>query len=446
MERTGSAKKVGLKELVSLSRYYGRREEFVIAGGGNTSYKDDTYLFIKASGTTLAELSEAGLVRMRRDRLDAIWKRSYDRDPKKREAQALSDLLAAREAGEERRPSVETLLHELLRQRYVVHLHPSLVNGLTCARRGAQTAREIFGDGMIWIPVVNPGYVLACAVKEAIDRHLARRSGYPNLLFLENHGIFVAADTPEEIRSTYGRVMAALESRLTERPDLSERPPAEPALSATIAELIGRALGVAPVAPSAGAPPDGGCSLVLNREVASLVATKRSFAPLRSLSYTPDHIVYCGHEPVWVARPRSGRGARSAAALAPGERSGDLLRMRPPEAETGEPVDSPLDAAREAYAREISREVARYRRRNGHAPRVVAVQGIGLYVCGENASRLESARAMLRDAIRVAVYSRSFGGPRLMPRDKRDFIRGWEVEHYRASINAQRGKEPDREK
>jgi len=408
---------VALKELVELSRFYGKRKEFVIAGGGNTSFKDEAHLFIKASGTSLAEITEEGMVKMRRDRLDAIWSRRYDRDPARREAQALADLMDARVEGETKRPSVETLLHELLRHAYVVHTHPALVNGLTCARRGEKIAAELFPERMIWIPVVNPGYILARTVKQAIEQRLTR-GDYPNILFLQNHGVFVAADSPEEIRAIYGRIMANLESRLTARPDLTARPPDDPGLVGELSAAIARELAAASgAAGSGGAKSAGGAkgaggdaadkvAFVSNRETARLVASRRSFAPLRSLAYTPDHIVYCGHEPAWVGRPRRSGGKGS----------------------------NPLAAS---FAEEMARAVAAYRKRNGHPPRVIAVEGIGLFVWGESPAKLEAASAMLLDAVGVAVYSESFGGPRRMPDDKRDFIRGWEVEQYRAKINAE---------
>ena len=403
---------MALKELVELSRFYGKREEFVIAGGGNTSFKDDTHLYIKASGTTLAEITEDGMVKMRRDRLDAIWRRHYDRDAGRREAQALADLMEARVEGEKKRPSVETLLHELLRQPYVVHTHPSLVNGLTCGGRGEKIAGELFPERMIWIPVVNPGYILARTVKQAIERHLTHGT-YPSILFLQNHGVFVAADSPEEVRAIYGRIMANLESRLTVRPDLRTLSPDDPGLVTELSAAIARKLGAtAAGTPASGAAKGAGgggaaeVAFVLNRETSRLVASRRSFAPLRSLSYTPDHIVYCGHEPAWVGRPRRSGSKDVSPAAAP-------------------------------FAEEIARAVDAYRKRNGHPPRVIAVEGIGLFVWGESPAKLESARSMLLDAVRVAVYSESFGGPRRMPDDKRDFIRGWEVEQYRAKINAE---------
>ncbi len=399
---------MALKELVELSRFYGRREEFVIAGGGNTSYKDETHLFIKASGTTLAEITEDGMVKMRRDRLDAIWSRRYDRDPARREAQALADLMDARAEGETKRPSVETLLHELLRYPYVVHTHPSLVNGLTCGRQGEKIAGELFPERMIWIPVVNPGYILARTVKQAIEHHLTR-GAYPSILFLQNHGVFVAADTPEEVRAIYGRIMANLEARLTSRPDLRPLAPVDPGLveelSVAIAgELGAMAAGASRPGDSVRSVPEGvagqTCAFISNRETARLVASRRSFAPLRSLAYTPDHIVYCGHEPAWVDRPRRRAGKGASPGYLPGA-------------------------------------IGAYKKRNGHPPRVVAVEGVGLFVWGESPAKMESARAMLLDALKVAIYSESFGGQRHMPDDKRDFIRSWEVEQYRAKINAE---------
>ena len=41
----------GLAALVGFSHKYGSNPEFVLAGGGNTSFKTDEYLFIKGSGS-----------------------------------------------------------------------------------------------------------------------------------------------------------------------------------------------------------------------------------------------------------------------------------------------------------------------------------------------------------------------------------------------------------
>src|SRR5512143_2592502 len=120
-----------LAELIEISRYYGNNRDFVIAGGGNTSFKDDSTLWIKASGYPLATLDEQGLVSLDREKLRIISGKNYSEDETIREEQVKADLNASmKEPGTSRRPSVETSLHELIHYRYVVHLHPSVINGI----------------------------------------------------------------------------------------------------------------------------------------------------------------------------------------------------------------------------------------------------------------------------------------------------------------------------
>jgi rhamnose utilization protein RhaD (predicted bifunctional aldolase and dehydrogenase) len=51
-----------IKELLEISNFFGNNKDFVIAGGGNTSFKDENTIWIKASGVPLAGLTEEGLV------------------------------------------------------------------------------------------------------------------------------------------------------------------------------------------------------------------------------------------------------------------------------------------------------------------------------------------------------------------------------------------------
>ena len=55
---------MSLKTIVELSQSYGSDSRFVLAGGGNTSYKDDKFLYVKPSGVRLADISEADFVKM----------------------------------------------------------------------------------------------------------------------------------------------------------------------------------------------------------------------------------------------------------------------------------------------------------------------------------------------------------------------------------------------
>ena len=54
---------MNLSTLVKMSNTYGSNPAYVLAGGGNTSVKDETTLYVKGSGTQLATikaLSPAG--------------------------------------------------------------------------------------------------------------------------------------------------------------------------------------------------------------------------------------------------------------------------------------------------------------------------------------------------------------------------------------------------
>ena len=69
-----------IDNLIAVSRKYGADSRFVIAGGGNTSYKDATHLWVKASGHALATIDEEGFAVMDRVRLDAMATKTYPAD------------------------------------------------------------------------------------------------------------------------------------------------------------------------------------------------------------------------------------------------------------------------------------------------------------------------------------------------------------------------------
>jgi rhamnose utilization protein RhaD (predicted bifunctional aldolase and dehydrogenase) len=120
-----------IEQLIETSRYYGALKDFVIAGGGNTSYKNDEHLWIKASGTTLANITEEGFVVLDRRKLAGIPGQTFSHDADTREQQVKDALYAScLRPDPALRPSVETNLHDIIGYSYVVHLHPTLVNAL----------------------------------------------------------------------------------------------------------------------------------------------------------------------------------------------------------------------------------------------------------------------------------------------------------------------------
>ena len=84
-----------LSTLVKMSNTYGSNPAYVLAGGGNTSVKDDTTLYVKGSGTQLATIKAEEFVKMDRARLNKIMKTEYPADDVKRESAYLADVMAA---------------------------------------------------------------------------------------------------------------------------------------------------------------------------------------------------------------------------------------------------------------------------------------------------------------------------------------------------------------
>ena len=120
-----------LSTLVKMSNTYGSNPAYVLAGGGNTSVKDDTTLYVKGSGTQLATIKAEEFVEMSRARLNEIMKTEYPANDVERESAYLADVMAAvTDDDKTKRPSVEALLHNLFAYTYV-----TIYSGSYCVLR-----------------------------------------------------------------------------------------------------------------------------------------------------------------------------------------------------------------------------------------------------------------------------------------------------------------------
>ena len=84
-----------IHDLIEISRFYGRQKDFTLAGGGNTSYKDDNYIWVKASGASLADIDEKGFALLDRSKVKLIETKTYSDDPQEREKQVKEDLIGS---------------------------------------------------------------------------------------------------------------------------------------------------------------------------------------------------------------------------------------------------------------------------------------------------------------------------------------------------------------
>ncbi|MCI5779054.1 MAG: SDR family NAD(P)-dependent oxidoreductase [Lentisphaeria bacterium] len=292
-----------------LSNRYGADPEFVLAGGGNTSYKDEKFLYVKPSGVSLAKIAEGDFVKMDRAVVRSCFALGEFASKAEREAKVKS-LMAFAVVGEGMRPSVEAPLHEILPFKYVVHTHPALVNGMTCGQDGERRCAELFPEAL-WVEYCDPGFILAKTVYDECEKYRAAKGCDPRVIFLQNHGVFVGADTAEEIDAVYSGMMRKL---------------------AGFCASAG--VDVSPVIPAA---PDMECVMSLAPGLRGLLRPDADGRPVTVAALgdfsiprgplTPDHLVYAKAFGVISARPdaaeieafRAGRGYAPRMVQVPGK-------------------------------------------------------------------------------------------------------------------------------
>jgi rhamnose utilization protein RhaD (predicted bifunctional aldolase and dehydrogenase) len=244
-----------LEDLATLSAAVGADPLLIQAAGGNISVKDGATLWIKASGTLLADALKkdifvpVDLPAMRR----ALAEDSLGADQTLRFALASDGL----------RPSIETSLHAVFRQRVVVHVH--CVNTLAHAvRRDAESLLAGKLEPFDWrfVPYCKPGAKLANQVADTLGPQTS-------VVVMGNHGLIVAGDSIAETEDLLGRVCTALHlaPAAAQRADID---------------------GLSAMAGDAWEVPAASCSLH------QLALTPGRVAQATGGSLYPDHVIFCG--------------------------------------------------------------------------------------------------------------------------------------------------------
>ncbi len=364
-----------IQELIEISRLYGSDPAYVIAGGGNTSFKDDERIWIKASGIPLAGIGKDGFVCLSRQKLREIEENAYSEDSVLREEQVKSDMQKAIISPENLRPSVETSLHNLIDYTYVVHTHPTLVNAVMCANYAQKEVEERFGSEAIYVEYTDPGYILFKKLQAQIRTYRQRYGFAPKIIFLQNHGVFVGANSTSEVEDIYN----SIEFRIRKGNDL-EHPSGK--MEQYQSEL----------------------SFIVSDQYASRKLVSKTFrSPLSdhfaasrdqyqkiSRPFTPDIIVYCKSSYLFLEKGMKG------------SKPGDSLKE--------------------------------FEETRGYYPKVIVEEKGGLIIVEENEKSIQTVLEVFTDMMKISCLSEQFGGPHFMTDEQISFIDNWEVENYRRSV------------
>lgn len=188
------------ESITTFSARVGSDPMLVQAAGGNVSWKAGDTLWIKASGTWLANANKRDLfvpVSLT-PLIEAMRDGRFDVSPASLDS---SGIL---------RPSIETLLHALFPHAVVAHLHPVDAIALLVRADVEDRLSQRMDSRFRWVtvPYRRPGAVLAAAVSQAL-----RERPDANIVFMRNHGVIVAGSSVEEVDALYADVLDSLRLR-----------------------------------------------------------------------------------------------------------------------------------------------------------------------------------------------------------------------------------------
>jgi len=378
---------------VYTSRLLGQEPSLVLHGGGNTSVKAlatnlfgdaEEVLYIKGSGWDLATIEAAGFAPVRLEPLRRMAELAALPDTEMVRAQR-----AAMTEPSAPTPSVEAILHAIIPFTFVDHTHADAVVAVSNTDGGEGRIREIYGERVLVVPYVMPGFILARTVRE-----LTRSLDWSRLegIVLLNHGIFSFGP---DARISYERMIALvtlaeryLESKgaLESEPKVDTPPALDQASLHALAELrlaVGQArrepvLALVDLSPAALA--------FASRADVATIATR---GPL-----TPDHVIRTKPTPL-VAQ-----GDWAAAVAAYSERYWDYF------ARHQRPGLSCLDAA----------------------PRWSVWQGHGFVSFGTSFKEAAIVRDLARHTGRAVAWAERLGGWRALPEADLFDVEYWELE------------------
>ncbi len=167
-----------IDSLLDLSAKIGRDPLLTQGSSGNVSVKLDRTLWVKASGEWLAHARQQELLVA-----VPIFECLSRLAAGERHALAVQSSCANR-----LRPSIETFMHAVLRDRVVAHVH-SIHTIAWAVRQDAEQELEqrLYGLRWRWIPYTPSGALLARRVRNA-----CRRGPKPDVFILGNHGLVVS--------------------------------------------------------------------------------------------------------------------------------------------------------------------------------------------------------------------------------------------------------------
>lgn len=225
---------------VYTSRLIGSDPALVLHGGGNTSLKLDDTLYVKGTGSNLADVREKNFTAM-----DLAALRALLADDSLPDAELMGRIDGCKRIPGAPKPSIETLLHAALPSAYVEHAHADAVLAVANVSRGAEACAAAFGDCAPVVPYRHSGAALARACRSVFER---KATASTIGLILAFHGVVAFGDTARDSYDNLQRLVAMAERYLQGHAAASPAGPASPPKDHDLAAAEGLRSAVSAVA------------------------------------------------------------------------------------------------------------------------------------------------------------------------------------------------------
>jgi len=198
---------------VYTSQLLGREADLVLHGGGNTSVKIDDVLYVKGSGWNLDTIEKAGFSPV--DLQTLIDMAALD---SLSDTQMVADQRAALKDPDAPNPSIEAILHAIIPFDFVDHTHADAVVTISNTPDGKRCLREIYGERMLIVDYIMPGFLLAKSVYE-----ITKTLDWDALdgIILMHHGVFTFDDNAQKAYTKMIDIVTTAENYLEKHAPLA---------------------------------------------------------------------------------------------------------------------------------------------------------------------------------------------------------------------------------
>ncbi|HEX7828748.1 MAG TPA: bifunctional rhamnulose-1-phosphate aldolase/short-chain dehydrogenase [Thermoanaerobaculia bacterium] len=378
-----------VEQLVYQSRLVGMEEALVLWGGGNNSVKAQStdllgnaidVMYIKSSGSDMKSIVPKQFPGVRLDYIAPLRKRDEDMSDQEMVdylARCLVDPASAR-------PSIETLLHAFLPAKAVLHTHADAILSLTNTRGREQTVRECFGDDVILVPYLRPGFRLSRDVGDRFDAQPDAKG-----LVLMNHGLITWGETSKEAYDRHIELVSRAENFIADRREAPACVIFDRKSPETIAPKLRGAL--------------AGRILEFDNAPAVLAFLARPDADRITQigAATPDHLLYTKRFPLFLRE--------------------------------GEDIDAALRQYTDRYTAFYNDHPSEFAMLEP-LPRIVLMPAVGMWTAGKDARAARIVHDIYRHTMKIIANAEVIGGYETLNDDDAFHAEYWPLELYKLTL------------